>query len=174
MPDAAHVVELPSFMSKGRPMRCLAQPFETQTAEKLLQVLTRQKDDTRMKAYHDLHLLLHRDLDLGDVARELLAVMEHRGLELSLLADNPNGLDLSDVMELSRRWAKFADGKRNACQDFFAVICDIKGWYADLRQAVIAELAARTPHGSRRVPENVVSLDAERRRRAFGLPEAKF
>lgn len=66
----------------GEPFSLLVSPPETVFAEKFQIALKKGGQNTRMKDYYDLTLLIDHDLDLRNVRQSVQDVLKNRGMEL--------------------------------------------------------------------------------------------
>ncbi|MEW9616948.1 nucleotidyl transferase AbiEii/AbiGii toxin family protein [Shinella sp. S4-D37] len=101
---AIEVTEIPSLIDVLPPLTIAVQPLEAAAAEKLLAVALQSENDFRVRHLADV---VNEDLwdgvDCRDVARELVRVCEHRGIDIDTL---PETIQWPRISRLEASWEK--------------------------------------------------------------------
>lgn len=101
---AIEVAEIPSLIDMLPPLIIAVQPLEVAAAEKLLAVALQSETDFRIRHLADIiDERLWDGVDCGDVAREVVRVCKHRGLDLGTL---PETLEWPRISGLEASWEK--------------------------------------------------------------------
>lgn len=173
-PDARDVMrtEFRSFMPNGRPYIALAQPRETQIAEKWIAVI--MQADTDLSANHLVDIAWYRDqtYDPAKVASELQRLCRHHKLSPRELERTPPAISYS---ELCRREAEFVrevdrrrldmtvtEGMLDLTEAWHHLSAHIRTQRAEaIRSAFVAEQAER---------RRAMAIEIARENAAFSAP----
>lgn len=101
---AIEVAEIPSLIDVLPPLTIAVQPLEAAAAEKLLAVALQSENDFRVRHLADV---INEDLwdgvDCAAVAREMIRVCEHRGIDIDTL---PETIQWPRISRLEASWEK--------------------------------------------------------------------
>lgn len=118
--DAVHPVarEFSLFQYRGKPMfedeiSLMVYPVETIFAEKLDAILCKGEDNTRMKDYHDLFILIREShiISVDKLKESIKNTFNHRKTKLQLIEFSFKGL-----MSLEKLWRSHLENIRNSPQ----------------------------------------------------------
>lgn len=106
---AIEIAEIPSLLPMLPSLTIAMQPLEAAAAEKLLAVALQAETDFRVRHLGDvIDERLWDGVDCRDVAREMLRVCRHRGIDIGEL---PETLEWPAIPRLEAAWERYRAGK---------------------------------------------------------------
>lgn len=142
-PKGVTIREIPSIMKDGPSFRFPMQPLATAAAERLLAVIMQPKSDTRVKYLADItNGPLWGDLDCADVADEIARTCRYRGIPMSVLAENPEGLRWTSMSHRSEEWDKHYAAGLTPIDTLENAWVDVNAIWKDVHAALRAKVAA--------------------------------
>ncbi|NTI03155.1 nucleotidyl transferase AbiEii/AbiGii toxin family protein [Agrobacterium rhizogenes] len=133
-----------SVFYKGQePLLGLYQTFESQAADKLIEVVT-NLETTRWKDFRDLSMLNGMKLDPSHVAEEVLHRLRRKQLSdfsiMSVMPEEPKSLKWELAQEKAKLWHACRSKHSPDVNDFIDVLCDSRELYVQVRRHIVADL----------------------------------